>query len=189
MNSCEFREFVVIKDSEIENGILGLERDVYLSIVKFLNSSILRNVWVNFFCVFFFLIWIFCSILVLVKNHTHEWNTFTSWFIDWKVLLLVIVVIFIYLFTNLFYFTVCIFSEIEFIKLLDDVKIKGKTITFTKDCKYRTVFINKMINIGIMKMFIYYYSYIYIFYFVSEVLCICTDDRGCFSMRNFFFFL
>jgi hypothetical protein len=30
--------------------VLGLNRDVYLSIVKFLNSSILRNVWVNFFC-------------------------------------------------------------------------------------------------------------------------------------------
>jgi ATP-dependent helicase YprA (DUF1998 family) len=29
---------------EIENGVLGLERDVYLSIVKFLDSSILRKV-------------------------------------------------------------------------------------------------------------------------------------------------
>jgi hypothetical protein len=28
---------------------LGLERDVYLSIVKFLDSSILRKVWVNIF--------------------------------------------------------------------------------------------------------------------------------------------
>jgi hypothetical protein len=44
MNSCEFKEIVVIKDFEIENGILGLERDVYLSIVKFLDSSILRKV-------------------------------------------------------------------------------------------------------------------------------------------------
>jgi hypothetical protein len=44
MNSCEFEEIVVSKDCEIENGVLGLERDVYLSIVKFLDSSILRNV-------------------------------------------------------------------------------------------------------------------------------------------------
>jgi hypothetical protein len=44
MNSCEFKEFIVIKDFEIENGILGLERDIYLSIVKFLDSSILRKV-------------------------------------------------------------------------------------------------------------------------------------------------
>jgi hypothetical protein len=44
MNSCEFKEIVVIKDFEIENGILGLDRDVYLSIVKFLDSSILRKV-------------------------------------------------------------------------------------------------------------------------------------------------
>jgi hypothetical protein len=29
------------------NVILGLERDVYLSVVKFLNSSILRKVWVS----------------------------------------------------------------------------------------------------------------------------------------------
>jgi hypothetical protein len=44
MNSCEFKEIVVFKDFEIENGILGLDRDAYLSIVKFLDLSILRKV-------------------------------------------------------------------------------------------------------------------------------------------------
>jgi hypothetical protein len=44
MNSCEFKEIVVIKDFEIENGMLGLDRDAYLSIVKFLDSSILRKI-------------------------------------------------------------------------------------------------------------------------------------------------
>jgi hypothetical protein len=44
MSSCEFREFFISKDFELENGVLGLERDVYLSIVKFLDSSILRKV-------------------------------------------------------------------------------------------------------------------------------------------------
>jgi hypothetical protein len=44
MNRCEFKEIVVFKDFEVENGVLGLERDIYLSIVKFLNSSILRKV-------------------------------------------------------------------------------------------------------------------------------------------------
>jgi hypothetical protein len=29
---------------EVENGVLGLERDIYLSIVKFLDLSILRKV-------------------------------------------------------------------------------------------------------------------------------------------------
>jgi hypothetical protein len=29
---------------EVENGLLGLERDIYLSIVKLLDSSILRKV-------------------------------------------------------------------------------------------------------------------------------------------------
>jgi hypothetical protein len=32
------------EDFEIEKGMLGLERDIYLSIVKFLDSSILRKV-------------------------------------------------------------------------------------------------------------------------------------------------
>jgi hypothetical protein len=42
----------------------------------------------------------------------------------------------------------------EFIKPLDDVKIRGKEITFTKDWRNHTVLINKMINSGIMRMFI-----------------------------------
>jgi hypothetical protein len=44
MNSCEFKEIFVSKDFEFENGVLSLDRDVYLSIVKFLDSSILRKV-------------------------------------------------------------------------------------------------------------------------------------------------
>jgi hypothetical protein len=44
MNSCEFKKIIVFKDFKIENGVLGLKRDTYLSIVKFLNSSILRKV-------------------------------------------------------------------------------------------------------------------------------------------------
>jgi hypothetical protein len=52
MNSCKFKEIIVFKDFDIKNGVLGLERDVYLSIVKFLDSSILRKVWVNIFYLF-----------------------------------------------------------------------------------------------------------------------------------------
>jgi hypothetical protein len=44
MNSCDFREIIIPKDLEIENGMLGLDRDVYLSIVKFLDSPIVRKV-------------------------------------------------------------------------------------------------------------------------------------------------
>jgi hypothetical protein len=44
MNSSEFKEIFVFKDFEIENGVLWLDRDCYLSIVKFLDSSILREV-------------------------------------------------------------------------------------------------------------------------------------------------
>jgi hypothetical protein len=44
MNSYEFKEIIVSKDFEIQSGALDLERDVYLSVVKFLDSSILRKV-------------------------------------------------------------------------------------------------------------------------------------------------
>jgi hypothetical protein len=89
-----------------------------------------------------------------------------------------------------FFFIICIYSEIEFMKPLDDVKIQRTTITFTKDYEDRTIFINKVINSGIMRMFIFFYNfYIYISYFVSQVLCICTDNWDGFSMRNIFFLL
>jgi hypothetical protein len=44
MNRRKFKEIIVSKDFEIENGVFGLDRDCYLSIVKFLDSSILRKV-------------------------------------------------------------------------------------------------------------------------------------------------
>jgi hypothetical protein len=44
MNSCEFKEIIVSIDFEFENGVLGLDRDCYLSVVKFLDSSVLRKV-------------------------------------------------------------------------------------------------------------------------------------------------
>jgi hypothetical protein len=44
MNSCEFKEIIVFKDLEFENGMLGLDRDCYLTIVKFLDPSILGKV-------------------------------------------------------------------------------------------------------------------------------------------------
>jgi hypothetical protein len=43
MNS-DFKEITVFEDFKVENGVLGLDRDCYLSIVKFLDSLILRKV-------------------------------------------------------------------------------------------------------------------------------------------------
>jgi hypothetical protein len=43
LNSYHFKE-IIVEDFEVENGMLGLSRDVYLSIVKFLNSLIVRKV-------------------------------------------------------------------------------------------------------------------------------------------------
>jgi hypothetical protein len=74
-----------------------------------------------------------------------------------------ILIIFYFYFVNLFCFI--IYSEIEFTKPFDDVKIQRKTITFTKDDKRPTVFINKMINSGIMRMFIFI-----IFIFIYSIL-------------------
>jgi hypothetical protein len=39
-----FKDIIVFEDFEIGNEILGLNRDIYLSIVKFLGSSSVRNV-------------------------------------------------------------------------------------------------------------------------------------------------
>jgi hypothetical protein len=44
MNSCDFEEIIIRKDLEIENGVLGLDRDCYLNIVKYLDSSFVRKV-------------------------------------------------------------------------------------------------------------------------------------------------
>jgi hypothetical protein len=44
MSGCQFQEITVFRVFEIDNGVLGLERDVFLSVVKFLDSSILRKV-------------------------------------------------------------------------------------------------------------------------------------------------
>jgi hypothetical protein len=44
MNSCDFEEIIVFQDFEFESGLLGLDRDCYLSIVKLLDSPILRKV-------------------------------------------------------------------------------------------------------------------------------------------------
>jgi hypothetical protein len=37
MNSCEFKEIIVFKKFEIENGVLYLDRYSFLGIVKFLD--------------------------------------------------------------------------------------------------------------------------------------------------------
>jgi hypothetical protein len=44
MSSYKFKEIFIVEDFEIKNGLLGLDRDCYLSIVKFLNSSVVRKV-------------------------------------------------------------------------------------------------------------------------------------------------
>jgi predicted nuclease with TOPRIM domain len=43
INKTAWSDFVG-EGFEIENGVLGLERDIYLSIVRFLDSPILRKV-------------------------------------------------------------------------------------------------------------------------------------------------
>jgi hypothetical protein len=72
-NISHYKEIFVFKDFEIENGMLGLERDIYLSIVKFLDSSILRKV-LKYFCTIFILFlivhWNLWRILWTDETHT-----------------------------------------------------------------------------------------------------------------------
>jgi hypothetical protein len=101
--------------------------------------------------------------------------------------IITLLLLFIYF---IYFIIICIYSEIEYIKPSDDVRIQRKTIIFTRNEKYCTVFINRMINSGIVRMFIYFYNIlICIFYFVRQVLCICTNNRWSFSMKNIFFYL
>jgi hypothetical protein len=44
MSKSSQQKFKVIEKFEVDNGVLGLDRDVYLSIVKFLNSLAVRKV-------------------------------------------------------------------------------------------------------------------------------------------------
>jgi hypothetical protein len=44
MNFFQFKEIIVVEDFEVKNGVLRLDRDAYLSIVKFLDSSTVRKV-------------------------------------------------------------------------------------------------------------------------------------------------
>jgi hypothetical protein len=46
-NNCDFKEIIIPRNLEIENCVLGLERDVYLSVVKLLDSPNIRKVWVS----------------------------------------------------------------------------------------------------------------------------------------------
>jgi hypothetical protein len=81
MNRCQFKEIIVLKDFEVENGLLGLDRDVYLSLVEFLDSSIVRKVLINILLYLF--IYFTCnSTLGLMKNHMNKENTSTSRFSD-----------------------------------------------------------------------------------------------------------
>jgi hypothetical protein len=40
MKNSRFKEIIILGNFEIENGVLGFGRDIYLSIVKILDSSI-----------------------------------------------------------------------------------------------------------------------------------------------------
>jgi hypothetical protein len=44
LSKSNFPKIVVSKNYEVENGLLGLDRDCYLSLVKFIDSPILKKV-------------------------------------------------------------------------------------------------------------------------------------------------
>jgi hypothetical protein len=44
MNRYQFKEIIVVQDFDIENGLLGLHQYIYLNIIEFLDSSLVRKV-------------------------------------------------------------------------------------------------------------------------------------------------
>jgi hypothetical protein len=44
MNSFTFEEIIVVEKFEVGNGVLGLDRDCYLNLIKFLDSLVVRKV-------------------------------------------------------------------------------------------------------------------------------------------------
>jgi hypothetical protein len=43
-NSREFKEIIIFEDLEVKNGVLGLHQYIYLNIIQFLDSSVVRKV-------------------------------------------------------------------------------------------------------------------------------------------------
>jgi hypothetical protein len=57
IDTCNFIEIIVLENFEVKNGVLGLDRDTLLSIVKFLDSSTIKKVRVNILFIFFLVYW------------------------------------------------------------------------------------------------------------------------------------
>jgi hypothetical protein len=110
---------------------MGLNRDIYLNIVRFLDSSTVRIVWANTFLFFIF----YDSTSELVKNHMSEWNTFTLWFIDWRVLLLFIDIIILDGFLPL--------SRLIIFNPEGNFKFEGKNIIFESEYLFKKSLILK----------------------------------------------
>jgi hypothetical protein len=51
----KFKDIVVSEKFKINNGLLWLDRDIYLSLVKYLDSTTVRKVLLNIFVLFIFL--------------------------------------------------------------------------------------------------------------------------------------
>jgi hypothetical protein len=43
-NGCEFKEIIVFENFKVKNGLLGLHQYIYLNIIQFLDTSIVRKV-------------------------------------------------------------------------------------------------------------------------------------------------
>jgi hypothetical protein len=108
-----------------------------------------------------------------------------------------IINIYLFFYLLIHFFIIFIYSEIKFIKLSDDVKIQRKTITFTKNLEPRIVFINKMINSGIIRMFISFIIFIFIYSiplvkcyaFAQMIVAFLVWEIKLFFCNDFIFFL
>jgi hypothetical protein len=144
MNSCEFKVIFVAKDFEVEKGLLGLDRDCYLSIIKFLNSSILRKVRINIFFYLNFLKYISISEESYSRmKHIH--------FVIYRLKSINIIIICLLLF---FSDSSLPLSRLIFPNTHGKFKLERRNIIFECGSRKRSLVLKKGISNGILKVFV-----------------------------------
>jgi hypothetical protein len=113
INSCEFKEIIVFKDFEIGVGTRYLFK--YCLIPKSVNINKTMSKYILFFLIFYLCFLYYTSI--------SEESYLRIKYIHFVIYRLKSIICYYccYLFINIF-FIICIYSEIEFIRPLDDVK-------------------------------------------------------------------
>jgi hypothetical protein len=143
MNNCDFEEIIVFKYFEIENGVLGLDRDCYLSIVKLLDSSTLRKVWINIFVHFFLWQYIGISEESFERmKHIH--------FVIYRLKSIIIIILLSFFFSD----GSLPLSRLTIPNPHGKFKLEGRKITFEGIYNRRSLILKEGISDGILEVFV-----------------------------------